>query len=604
MKRILLIMGILLVATLVSASSQNVTQDLIAYVVNESVVFESHLPLCPIESKNIFLNVSVLWGECEEEVWAEVRINDILQNHTAYLLGNSTYRVELNSTLLNGGETIEFQFFAKDCLNFTYNNSIKTFTVKHATTLSINPEDPDGDNGWYINPPVFTLTNPDAVNVSYQWNSGPDIFTNPSPFIFGLENVPWGTENQGIKLFLKYWSDVCEEEHQQQEIFVDLLDPMFKNFVPSNNSKVNSVPEISVLIDNIIGEQSSGINENSIVMKLNNVEVSPAITPEPGLNLRATYSPGVLAEGIHTVFISAIDNAGRYGEAEWTFELREGGIGINIISPDKFLFDDRRIPFNISLTEEAKKLEYIDNSDSRPRPRTLCRNCDEYGEERARTKSFRDGEHNLTIIATNEFEETSEVNVSFFIDSRDPRIYRTEPRRNSVTNGSDFYVKFKEDNPEELMPIINGINLPLVNITSECTTERSYTECYFELDLSTYNTEEIEYWFNLTDIVGNIETSRPTKVIVDIDSPKINNYPFYANDSRYIYFNISITEENLDRVSLQYDYRGRTKDRRLCSRLRDGICEKKFRINENYANFSLIIKDDAGNFIQEEIILI
>jgi len=71
--------------------------------------------------------------------------------------------------------------------------------------------------------------------------------------------------------------------------------------------------------------------------------------------------------------------------------------------------------------------------------------------------------------------------------------------------------------------------------------------------------------------------------------------------SKYIYFNISIIEENFDEAVLSYDYLGRTKEKRLCSRLRDGGCEKRFTMREGYTNLKLIIRDDAGNEFEKEL---
>ena len=82
-----------------------------------------------------------------------------------------------------------------------------------------------------------------------------------------------------------------------------------------------------------------------------------------------------------------------------------------------------------------------------------------------------------------------------------------------------------------------------------------------------------------------------------------NNDSFYTNDSRYIYFTLNITEDNFDEVVLSYNdsRRGRVKEKRLCNRIKDGVCEKKFRYRDYYDNLTLIIRDEAGNSWTEEI---
>lgn len=77
---------------------------------------------------------------------------------------------------------------------------------------------------------------------------------------------------------------------------------------------------------------------------------------------------------------------------------------MDVVSPEltvNFPEDEvygRRVPFDITIDEDVT-LEYMDESANRPRWRRLCRNCDEYGNSRTRTKSFRTGIHNLLIRA-------------------------------------------------------------------------------------------------------------------------------------------------------------------------------------------------------------
>ncbi|MFH1607770.1 MAG: hypothetical protein ABIA78_01420, partial [archaeon] len=561
---------------------------------------KTHYPLCVIESDNVILQAD-LSGILIKDVEFSYTINETNYNQTATLVDDK-YQITIPSTELVRGN-INWNVYVDDYFNI-YNNSWQTFYVNSITKLTVAPELPDGNNEWYITEPLFTLTNQDSSTIYYQWNSAGIEVISPPHFLFGLENVPNQASDKGIKLFLKYWSDVCSgEEHQQQEISVDLLDPVMKNFFPANNSKINSVSEISVLIDNVIGEQSSGLDESSIVMKLNNIPIPFTTTAQPGLNLLVTHYPENLSDGIYEVYIEATDNAGRTAQAIWNFEISQQTFDMQIYSPDKSIYDIRRLEMNISLDREVEKLEYLDSESSSNRYRTLCRNCNEYGFLREKTKSFSEGEHNLSIRATDEFGNSVEKNISFLIDSKNPRISRTEPRIRSITNGNDFYVKFKEDNVKELILNINGTIYPIDK--NECLPDRNYLECYLEIDVDQFDGEEVEYFFKITDIAGNIDESRLTKIKIDTNPPKINNpTTFYTNDSRYIHFNVNITEENLDEVYLTYDYHNRSRESRLCSRLEDGICEKKFRYRDYYANYQLNVIDEAGNSIAVPVVLI
>jgi hypothetical protein len=174
-----------------------------------------------------------------------------------------------------------------------------------------------------------------------------------------------------------------------------------------------------------------------------------------------------------------------------------------------------------------------------------------------------------------------------------------------------FYVEFDEENPEEVWlnygNELTGLKNVLVDL-SRCTIERYY-ECEVDVNLSDYDGEEIEYWFNMTDRVGSYDESRAETLDVDITSPKILNEDFYwRGEGRYedyLYFDIDIEEDNFDEAVLSYEYerRGRLyeREKRLCNRLRDGRCEDRERVSEDYNNLKLIIRDEAGNEVVRNI---
>ncbi len=257
------------------------------------------------------------------------------------------------------------------------------------------------------------------------------------------------------------------------------------------------------------------------------------------------------------------------------------------------IYPDRRIPFNIKATEKLAKIEYLDLDDSRPKWKRLCRNCNNY----FRSKSFKEGEHKLTIKCTPYIGEPELHKITFSNDYKDPRISKTEPKRNKFTNGSNFYIKFKENNP---VNISINFNPTLFLDLEDCTESRTYKECYININLSDYDDQEINYYFTVQDIAGNKDKSKSTPVKVDTTPPKINNpNSSWHNDSKCIYFDISITEKNLDKVFLTYTYRGREKTKKLCSsRLRNGKCTKKFRLKPLYKNLQLTIKDKANNQLE------
>jgi hypothetical protein len=248
-----------------------------------------------------------------------------------------------------------------------------------------------------------------------------------------------------------------------------------------------------------------------------------------------------------------------------------------------------RRKFRFSLNEEVEILEYKDNSDVHPRFRRLCRGCDSY----SRDKSFKDGWHNLTFRAT--LNPIVEANVSFFVDSKDPLIRGTSPTRGFIDSKID--VEFQELNPDKLLLTYgNESDLVIIeiNISEDCVLDRNY-ECTTSLNLSYFNGGEIFYWFNLTDVAGNYDISRERDVTVDTIAPEINSFNLTVL-GRKAEFVFNITELNFEEVNyIDYEDR-RPRERRLCNRLKEGICEKTKTFRSGDHNLTINVLDEAGNF--------
>jgi len=266
-----------------------------------------------------------------------------------------------------------------------------------------------------------------------------------------------------------------------------------------------------------------------------------------------------------------------------------------ISSPsDNSIYPSRRILFNITTSERLSEISYIDYSNSRPRWRTLCIDCDGYEIERG----FPEGEHDVKIkcvpyVGGDEIHE-----VKFTNDYREPKISQTLPKENSFTNGSNFYIRYSEENVKEISMTFN----PTQNLIN-CPSGKNQ-ECSIDLDLTGYNNPEIEYYFTITDMAGNTAESNLIKVKVDTTPPIIENPDsFYEKKGGYIYFNIDITEDNFDRVSYSYiDSKGRLKEKKLCSKLKSGKCVKKVRIKDGEGNRKIIVMDEAGNRVEKIVV--
>ncbi|MFA4953375.1 MAG: thrombospondin type 3 repeat-containing protein [Candidatus Pacearchaeota archaeon] len=261
-----------------------------------------------------------------------------------------------------------------------------------------------------------------------------------------------------------------------------------------------------------------------------------------------------------------------------------------INSPQEEIYNNRRIYLNLSLNVILNKIEYMDNSDSRPHWSTLCINCNNYN----KLKIFSDGNHNLTFKGTSKNGQTIFNQTSFFIDSKDPQISSTKPSSNRYTNGSDFYIKYTEENLNKTELILGG-----KTFTLSCPSGKNQ-ECFSNLDISDYNNLGTSYYFKLTDIAGNIDESRSTKIKVDTTSPKITKFGNWTI-GRYAYFNLTINELNFDAVEYIDNSDSRPRWKILCPTLKNNICYKKVYFKTGNHNVIIRVLDEAGNSYIKEI---
>ncbi len=261
------------------------------------------------------------------------------------------------------------------------------------------------------------------------------------------------------------------------------------------------------------------------------------------------------------------------------------------------VFTSRSIDIFIETNEESE-ISYIDNKESRPRWTRLCTRCSSYD----RRRSFSEGLNDITFRATDKAGNEAFLDAVFTIDSSKPRVTSTEPRRGFVSG--TFYAEFREDNPEELILHYGnsdvGMRSSSLNINSDCSLGRRGYSCQKTVDLAEYDSQEIQYWFDLTDITGSADESRVYVLQVDTTFPIINS--INIEQDRRITLSLNITELNFDEVTY-IDYSARRPSwRRLCSRLRDNICEDSLYLREQGLHeISLQVTDKAGNTVGQNL---
>lgn len=267
---------------------------------------------------------------------------------------------------------------------------------------------------------------------------------------------------------------------------------------------------------------------------------------------------------------------------------------------DLYTIDGKYVYFKVSVIEQNFDEIVYSYLDSRERLKE-SRLCSKLNNENICEKrvSFKEGNHDIKLIVRDEAGNEEIRDLSFFTDSKKPKISKITPNR-GWANG-EFEVQFTEENPTELMfhygNDITGYNSKNIALTNEnCIFDRK-TICTTEVDLGNYDGEEIEVWFTLKDKVGQTDESKKYDLDVDTTFPVINNKDLFSIDGRYVYFNLDITEENFEEVTYMDLDDSNPREKRLCSRLKDGICEKRVRFSVGNHELTIQVYDEAGNSI-------
>lgn len=249
---------------------------------------------------------------------------------------------------------------------------------------------------------------------------------------------------------------------------------------------------------------------------------------------------------------------------------------------------------------------YKNSNDKKPRWKKLCKETTRC-EKRIR---FNEGPNNFLIKAVAQNGASDEKEMNFKIDSKKPKIKKTYPKKGFASG--TFEIDFTESNPESLVLHYAG-ETQEVDIKNDCRpgTQRKTmslskangkTYCSVDVDVSEFDKKRISYWFSLVDSAGITVNSKKIYLSVDTSYPVINNHPFYEVSGKYVYFDISITEPNLDEVSYSYLYKGRYKTKKLCTKLKNGKCEKRvsFKKCHHYV-LDVAVSDEAGHAVGERI---
>ncbi len=271
---------------------------------------------------------------------------------------------------------------------------------------------------------------------------------------------------------------------------------------------------------------------------------------------------------------------------------------ITINSPSQNqIITSRSALLDIDLNEVGE-ISYYDNINGRGKWTRICSKCDSYSKKR----SFNEGFNNLTIKAVDLLGNPGEKELTFFIDSKKPKILKTEPKGGFASG--EFTIEFQEDNPSSLQLIIineqDAANTTDINISHDCILDKNKYACSIQKDISQYTNQQIQYYAVITDIAGNSVSSRPLKLKVDTSTPIINSISQLVNGRR-VELTIDVTETNLDKITFIDNFDIHPRERTICSSLKNGLCIKSLSLSSGTHDLTIIVRDDADNLVAQDL---
>lgn len=288
-----------------------------------------------------------------------------------------------------------------------------------------------------------------------------------------------------------------------------------------------------------------------------------------------------------------------------------GGPGIDVTPPvltinsptNDALYNTRKVHFDLH-TNEIADLLYIDNVNGRGRWSSLAKNTMAYNKD----LSFKDGLNNITIRAKDNKGNIVDTVKVFRVDSQKPKLKGGE-----ADNQGGFTVSFTELNPKTLKfhygNTQSGFGNLAFNLAAEChagkgagTMDCSKTMSYsnYIALLSSYNGETMEYWFEIEDLAGNVATTKRVKMDVDTVAPVINSL-LHTINGKNVEFTIGVTEPNLNDVSYKDLLDSKSKWKKLCSKLTNGMCVKKVSFKPGNHQVSIQVSDKFGNSVAQSV---
>jgi hypothetical protein len=257
--------------------------------------------------------------------------------------------------------------------------------------------------------------------------------------------------------------------------------------------------------------------------------------------------------GIYQTFLD-VSIASVIQETHQGADIEIKSIDLTILSPEEKSYATGVIPITIDSSIEAEYIIYSDNG----KPfRTLCRDS----EHCTLRIGFDEGPHTLIIrgiYGGTEIEKT----INFFVDSLAPKFISSYPQNNQRIS-TTFNITYTEENLKSIKLLYGTTGNVRQVVKTNCPTGERVICSFADPDLSDFNLQRIDYWFELSDGVNTLTTER-RKIIPDIYAPIISvNSPGQGTyQGAWVNFNIT-TNKLVSEISYTDNVKGTTT--RLCT---------------------------------------
>lgn len=383
----------------------------------------------------------------------------------------------------------------------------------------------------------------------------------------------------------------ASQTQETRRFSIDWTGPRIREISPRDGSVTG---DTSPRIEARYSDRYSGINQQSVRLWLDGVEKTQDcnIGANSVVYQMNSFASDGSDDGVHTIKVYVEDMLGNQAELEWNFTLDTAIPGVKIILPEYTKYDTRRLMVEVETDERVKRIRAIRNSG---RAIVLCRDCDYV----KKGVTFFEGNNTLRVEAEDYAGNVGTAETEFYIDSKKPRVHKTWPRDGTYVQGTEFGIKYTESNLQEVRlkwtPSSTGVEQ--TEVLSSCLPGRA-KQCSLHLDLSGYDGQTIQYYFELDDGV-NIARSSTKSVYVDNTAPQPNiTSPTNGAllNSRRVYLSVDIL--NNEPALLEYAVDG-SGYRRLCSGCTDYFGWKTLR--DGFHILSVRATDKAGNSATEQI---